>query len=480
MRLPPTPAKLPPTEHDIDPRLVHAQQGQFAAEGLVGQLTADEDAYYRHQNQELENYCLRQQQQLLQHQPAAPDRFGIPTYHLPGGGSSHAFNVHGSPYQPPQQLPMQQTLQSPVHTRRGTPQQEKLWPTMTSAPQSVPQTQNVQPRPTAYGFFSSSVSTQPSTDYLQCPLPQLQPAQHPTTQFWAAQHQPSHHTAAQYPSAQPLQSIQNYVRAAIPAPSPQVSSPQSVLTPSRPALASGQVSNTFPSSDSAHLRGSDWSDAAQQRAREIASKITAHERDTIAQGIIERQQAMVQQSSALTPTASMYSPTKTISHMPTRSHSATEYTSTPATASGMQTPAMPAKNSWGMAMPSSDSKPGLPTLEQVRSRYRPQQQQQRRRPGTASSAMPQLCDYLHGATEAPAMPLTSTALATPSKQWQSSMPTSKDVQWSLPQPLEQVVSRTDINAFAPTSHGGLPTPSPSTGDSGFSGQEHEHVYMENM
>lgn len=70
----------------------------------------------------------------------------------------------------------------------------------------------------------------------------------------------------------------------IPRALPQIPS-HSVLQPQQtPPPTTSQ--NNIPSSDFAHLRGIDWSNAAKGRAREIAAKIAARERDSMARSII--------------------------------------------------------------------------------------------------------------------------------------------------------------------------------------------------
>lgn len=190
--------------------------------------------------------------------------------------------------------------------------------------------------------------------------------------------------------------------------------------------------NAIPSSDFSHLRGSDWSNAAQQRVREITTKITAQERDNIAQGIMQRQQSIAQQPSGLTSAASMYSPGKQVPGMPPRSHSTIEssdeavYTNAPAHANAsayanaptnlppetfgrqdaIRPMAMSARSGWGRAMSDNGThggRAGLPTLEQVRSRYHPVHKQNYPQAPTTSTASTQMyCSFMSQAPTAQA------------------------------------------------------------------------------
>ena len=85
MRLAVAAPKMPPTEDDIDPRLVYAQPGHFAIENLSGQLTAEENSYYRQQNRNYAQAQLQRQQQSL-YMSTAQAQITESSYAIPGRG----------------------------------------------------------------------------------------------------------------------------------------------------------------------------------------------------------------------------------------------------------------------------------------------------------------------------------------------------------------------------------------------------------
>lgn len=414
MRPPIAATKLPLTENDFDPRLVHAQAGHFAAAHLSGQLTAAENSYYRQQNRNYEQAQLQRQQQSL-YTSAAPARMDGQLH-----ASNHTTSVHESPRSQRHGLPSvytpQQTFCPPSLSTQTNAAAQMQRPMQISQPQTT--------------ILTTASITQPSGPYVpeQHAWPQFQPAQLPIPQHDSSSHTPRFFS--KLPQGQPvlpgansqLQLPRHPQFQILPGQQqhPQQQSrlmPEGHSTPQVPnalpkqnALPPHQTPppttapNNISSSDFAHLRGDDWSNAAQQRAREIAAKITSQERDTMAQSIIQRHQSLAQQPPSLAPATRTHIPTAHVPDEPPRSHpapglsdnqtdrvhfnaadapsyaNASLYAHAPANLpTGTTAPytyaltrgtAAP-RSGWGMVMPESgarDSAP-LPTLEQVRSRY---------------------------------------------------------------------------------------------------------------
>lgn len=184
---------------------------------------------------------------------------------------------------------------------------------------------------------------------------------------------------------------------------PQTTRPR--FLKSQRILSPTMTPNSIRSSEFAHLRGNDWVNAAQESAREIAANITAQERDDMAQSIINRQRSITNQPPSLVSATSMNAPTDYMSQLLPRSHSATDlpddrpyrvHANTPFYANAPTCAHAPANlptgtrsrndykatrgtvsstsiSDWSMAMPDSGMR--LPTLAEVRSRYRPSQLQ---------------------------------------------------------------------------------------------------------
>jgi hypothetical protein len=303
-RPPSAATKSPPTEDDLDPRLVHAQPGHFAAGNLSGQLTAAENSYYRQQNYNYEQAQLHRQQQRI-YISAAPAQMNGSSYAFPGRGHSNTTRVQESP---DFQLPS----------------------TQTNASMQTPR------------FFSKLPQGQPM-------LPQTnasqQPSRLPQSHTPPIQYQPTQQQAGQHLARQQEQARSN------PNSISHTPSSQTALLPP-PTPVPTIAPNSTLSSDFAHLRGNDWSNAARQRAREIAAKITVQERDNMAQDIMQRQQSIAQQPSALASTTSMYSSTKHVPQMPPRSHSGTGLLDDPVHANAP---------SYANASPYADAPANLPT-----------------------------------------------------------------------------------------------------------------------
>ncbi|KAF2124518.1 hypothetical protein P153DRAFT_411588 [Dothidotthia symphoricarpi CBS 119687] len=92
------PPKAAPTEAVIDPRLLHAQPGQYIAPGLSATIAPADDEYYRRQNRLLEGVHARNaatSSWVRQLQAAAtPVLTDLPQNHVSG-----VYANHGSPYQ---------------------------------------------------------------------------------------------------------------------------------------------------------------------------------------------------------------------------------------------------------------------------------------------------------------------------------------------------------------------------------------------
>ena len=145
----------------------------------------------------------------------------------------------------------------------------------------------LQPQTAPFNFFPSNV---PAQSYVSQPrpLPQLQPAQQSPVQHQPNQNKPAQHVEAHHQSIQPSQLGGRSTRSPTPTPPTQVSSPQTPFLYTGHANAPNLIFNGIPSSEFAQTRGTEWSNAVQQRAREIAAKITARGRDTMAQVIMQK------------------------------------------------------------------------------------------------------------------------------------------------------------------------------------------------
>ncbi|KAF3045357.1 hypothetical protein E8E11_008368 [Didymella keratinophila] len=376
------------TEDDLDPRLVHAQPGHFAAENLSGQLTAEENSYYRQQNRNYEQAQL-QRQQRSPYTSAAPAQMTEPSYALPGRGYSHTTSV-------PQVQQQKQATQPQATPSRPFAHERHIWPQFQPAQTPPAQHDNSIQTPR---FFPTLPQGQPMLPSMRAnaqpprlPQFQVQPSQYQLPQQQTIQHEALQQQQALLKSEGRQISQNSHALVQIPKQSdlqPQQTPPPTI------------TSNSISSNDFAHLRGNDWSNAAQQRAREIAAKTTAQERDSMAHSIIQRQQSIAQQPPDLASTASMYIPTYYVPKPFPRSHAtmglsndrtdrvhsntpsyanASPYANAPASlptgtnksynyTATRVTAAKPGTSGWGMAAP--DSGTPLPTLAEVRSRYHP-------------------------------------------------------------------------------------------------------------
>ncbi|KAJ4985149.1 hypothetical protein SVAN01_09376 [Stagonosporopsis vannaccii] len=388
-RVPPTrlhasPAEAPPAESDIDPRLVHAQQGHFTAASIPVRLTVGEDSYYRYRNREYKEHSLRRQQQQQQaNESRTPKYTNISHYDVPGREDAHSPAVHGYAQQPVPQLPTA-SFTSHQHAGRQTLPNTKWLPQ-----QQYPQTQFALPNTILDG-----VST-------QCPYVPHAVAQAQTAPYQTAQYRPLSHLHAQQPSCQLSAPFYQEFKAYSP-PShlsvPQKTLPRAHNTSAPLDASSTPVQPVMQNTDFAHIRGTDWSLAATQRAREIAASITAQERDILAQRIMKRHQVVSMQShtSRAGFRRSAVSPTAPLSDAPTRSDSVGVGSSGGVTGGNASaSPSLPvgvafrADQGWSTTVStakdktgadigigintgtssSNETRSGLPTLEQVRSCY---------------------------------------------------------------------------------------------------------------
>ncbi|KAF1352792.1 hypothetical protein EJ07DRAFT_159019 [Lizonia empirigonia] len=265
------------TNDDLDPRLVYAQPGHFAAANIPKQLTPAEDAYYRRQNHELEQYRLRRQQQ-QRPDPAAAENLSNSLYTLPKRNLPNVMATYNLSHQ---RTPAPTSL----YTQQDAQRHGVTMPQTLPAPQDHPQSQALQlPKP-------------PSMDStLEQRLPtQLRPAHQSSAHQQPTLEQILHRLETYHHPTQSDQNPWHYPRtptSLFPHPPPHTTSLSSHLTPLN--HHSHKLPNPRPSSTSAHSRGTICSTAAQQRAREIAAKVSAYERDTMARDIMQRSRMAVQ------------------------------------------------------------------------------------------------------------------------------------------------------------------------------------------
>ncbi|KAH6639570.1 hypothetical protein C7974DRAFT_410530 [Boeremia exigua] len=390
MRSSTAPSKAPPAEDNLDPRLVHAQPGHFTATYFPTQLTTDEDRHYRRQNRDYEyNRAHKQQKQIhgpivsTQSRDTSHGRSNIDRISTFAQSRPHA--LHEEQHQRPPQVPAY------VHHR---PQDQAVPPRQITPTTQWPlQERSRQPRPEPSSYYPDDTVMKlgTTTQYTQR---QTQPAQHPSTQhqsilskaviYSEVQPQPSQlvKPSGQHPSfCQPLPRL----------PPTSKNFPPSRFAPVPIPLAS-QPRATVPSSDFTHLRGNDWSNAAQQRAREVAAKITKWEQEVTTQEMMRHQQAIAPMPSNLNSTSNMYSPNGSSYTLPPRStaamtqSTASAYAHAQPVSSATYAPPTPAARTWGKALPDHFARPILPKPEEVRSRYHTPQQ----KPYTVPPLLPTL------------------------------------------------------------------------------------------
>ncbi|KAF2622408.1 hypothetical protein BU25DRAFT_495130 [Macroventuria anomochaeta] len=475
VRPPSIPTRQPPAEEDIDPRLVHAQPGHFAAAALSTQLTAEEDSHYRRQNREFEQYHSRRQQQQM-YSAATPIQTISSSYTLPGRGPTSAPILFGSLYQRQQQQSQQMLTAASVYTQQQAQQQVTSLLHANPNTQTHPQMQMSQP---STSTFTGGRSAQPyATEQRLSPQPQS--AQYPSTQYQPAQYQMARRSEVQQQPAQPTQSTRQYTQ-----PSTQLSRipfPPKPSLPPQPSPALGQQTHTISSSDFAHLRGTDWSNAAQQRAREIAAKVTAQERDMMAQSIMQRQHSIAQAPTAIVSGKVMYSPTKSAQDTRARPQSAMGYCGASFEPANGGHGATTAGSGLGMALPSNGERAGLPTLEQVRSRYyssQQQQQQQQQQTSAQYSAMPPPQWQLYSPFMSERPPATAPQ-HTLGQQMQPLLPLMNGVQVDALQQLQHAACSSDGTSAQSWLDSGLSMPLTGAGETWLKSEEDGGVRMDGM
>jgi len=278
-RPPASPAEVLLSEDVLDPRLLYAQQGNFAAANIPTQLTVGEDKYYRSRNQEFEEFdLLRKQQQA--YQPIVPALDNSPYYEASGRAHTNSPSIHGyirqpGPHQQLQQLP---TAPNTLHQHA----ERQALPITTW----ISHEQYSQPQPALSNVLAHRTFNQPT--FIQYATPQAQTAPYQPFSPPHAQQPPRQFTTPVHPQLGAC-STPSYLL------SPQRTFLPSHKTSATPISSSTNVQHVLQSNDRAH-RGTDWSFVAAQRAREFTASITAQERDGLAQRIIQRRHAFTMQS----------------------------------------------------------------------------------------------------------------------------------------------------------------------------------------
>ncbi|KAI4623604.1 hypothetical protein J4E80_003415 [Alternaria sp. BMP 0032] len=201
----------PPTNHDIDPRLLYANPGDFTEPGLSGTLTVPELQHYQRRNQEIEAFWARRHDQL----PNQQQRFGL-QHPSPGSqgslqGRQHEMmspiwqrqsndtvNGPGLPYAP---RPALQQHPTPDYVQQ-TGQQRSVVPSQLPTPAPTPTAQMYAPAQSIQQYSPQLGSYQP-TGYSSLAQPQyLQPREAPT----APELKIKQHSFPTAPRSQPTQS----------------------------------------------------------------------------------------------------------------------------------------------------------------------------------------------------------------------------------------------------------------------------------
>lgn len=311
MRPPKEPTRPLLANEDVDPRLVHAQQGQFTTASFSEQLSAAEDSHYKRQNSEYERQCSLKVRQ-ANYGPAVSHQNHVPSHMV----RSSAPSLYGSPY--PNPPPVQQPPASPGGT--------------TSMTHCIPQTEDL---------LRLQLSSSTRSDVYRLP-------------YFATQHATPQPRRGSYEPT-PINQVQNEAS-------------------STPSLRTGSSQSKMVLPTYSH-----WPTVIAPHS--FVANITAHERDAIAQGIIRRQQTMTENSSVLPLPTNAYNLPKSV---PSLQYPAQATATGCAIEPRMTIPAMnpyavnnhaQAANNHGTASTQQRERVGLPTLEQVRSRYHPSQQQ---------------------------------------------------------------------------------------------------------
>ncbi|KAI4636314.1 hypothetical protein J4E83_001268 [Alternaria metachromatica] len=192
----------PPTNHDIDPRLLYANPGDFTEPGLSGTLTIPELQHYQRRNQEIEAFWARRQGQLPDQQQGFGLQHPSPGSQGPLQGRQHemmSFNdtVNG-PGLPQAPRPALQQYFTPYHVQQ-VGQQRSVVPSQLPTPAPTPTAQMYTPAQSIQQYSPQLGSYQPagypSLVQAQC----LQPGQAPTLKI-------KQHKFPVAPRSQPVQS----------------------------------------------------------------------------------------------------------------------------------------------------------------------------------------------------------------------------------------------------------------------------------
>jgi len=179
----------PPTNHDIDPRLLYANPGDFTEPGLSGTLTIPELQHYQRRNQEIETFWARRQGQLpnqqqglgLQH-PSPGSQGSLqgrqhemmsPTWQRQ---SNDSVNGPGLPYAP---RPALQQHPTPDYVQQ-TGQQRSVVPSQLPTPAPTPTAQMYTPAQSIHQYSPQLGSYQPTGHPSIVPTQYLQPRPAPT------------------------------------------------------------------------------------------------------------------------------------------------------------------------------------------------------------------------------------------------------------------------------------------------------------
>lgn len=254
----------PPTDHDIDPRLLYAKPGDFTEPGLSGTLTIPELQHHRRRNQEIEAFWAGRQGQLLNQQPGLGLQHPSPSSQGSLQGHQHdtmspiwqrqfndTVNGPGLPYAP---HPTLQQHSTPNYVQQ-VGQQQSVVPSLLPLPTPTPTAQMYTPAQSIQQYSPLLGSYQPTGHPSLAPTQCLQPRQAPA----APTLKMKQHNFPVAPRSQPAQSGSTSTRR---------SNAQSGLrTLTRPAGISKSVPH--PPTTAATP---DWTDPAQLAASMPAFK----------------------------------------------------------------------------------------------------------------------------------------------------------------------------------------------------------------
>jgi hypothetical protein len=258
-------------DDQIDPRLINAQPGQFVLPQVPEMLSYADDHYYRRQNQSWDEHRRHVSrtpswQHQLQHAATTTPH---PSVQVPGRGWSYGQSPIGKPQAPSYVQDLGQrhgafAVQAPTGAA-GASYNATLGPPLSRVASfqspyhpSVPQARAY---PADGSYVGGQLQHHTSLAYREVP-----------TQQQLMQMPPSDHGINYGP--------------VITTPS---RSPAANAASSTPAYASGSAA--IPTADIAHLRGNEWAEMAQQRARAF-SMLSQHEK---AQRLLQMQQPQAAQ-----------------------------------------------------------------------------------------------------------------------------------------------------------------------------------------